>query len=373
MITAKSIPYATVKFDEKVEMQAMVESIDVEDHDLAIDRASIVFDSGDDVAKVVREQSKVQINLGWTSENALIFEGIVAGVKAQAAGTGTQRVTVTAYDMSYLLKQQQSKDRVFSSGKLSDALKTILNDYSGIAVDAKNIALDPDPPLTPGKPWRKTSGTSDWDFIQEAAAKWRARAFVEVNNNKSQFYFVAETKLLQGAAMGLLRYHPGGVGPLIEFDYQRVASGASAAASVTVDDPDSGAALTIKAPQAAPDQPVDLGSKSSDRLARAGGILANSPAKPADARPKIVLAGEPSDSDRAGLQTKPDPTRSLGYSGRGEAVGTVMLRAKGKVTIEGLSPWADGDWYVHRVNHVYTRVTDPLRPSTFRTKFSATR
>ena len=286
----------------------------------------------------------------------MIFEGIVAGVKAQAIGKGGQRVTVTAYDMSYLLKQQQSKERYFSSGKLSDALKTILGDYSNIAVDSKNVTPDPDPTFTAAKPWGKTTGKSDWDFIQDAAATWKARAFVEVNNNKSQFYFVAETQLLQGDPMGLLHYCPGGIGPLIEFDYQRVAGEASPAGSVTVDDPDTGVPVTVTAPPSPPDGPVDLGTKPSDQLTKAGDILANSAGKPADARPKPVLAGQPSDPDRVAPQVKPDPTRILGYSGRGEAVGTVMLRAKGKVTIQGLSPWADGDWYVHKVNHVYTRL-----------------
>ena len=57
----------------------------VEDHDRAIDRARIVFDD-DKVAKIVREQSKVQISLGWTSEKAYIFEGIVMGIKTEALG-----------------------------------------------------------------------------------------------------------------------------------------------------------------------------------------------------------------------------------------------------------------------------------------------
>ena len=69
----------------------------------------------------------------------------------------------------------------------------------------------------------------------------------------------------------------------------------------------------------------------------------------------------------------------LGYAGRGECRGTIKLRAKGKVTIQGLPPWASGDWYVHRVNHIFTRITaldrnrTPADRSTFQTKFCATR
>ena len=69
----------------------------------------------------------------------------------------------------------------------------------------------------------------------------------------------------------------------------------------------------------------------------------------------------------------------LGFYGAGVARGTIMLRAKGKVTIKGISPWAEGNWYVHKVNHIYTRiaVTDKALKkqdrSTYQTKFSATR
>src|SRR5262249_10051804 len=113
---ADDTPFASVEI-EGINIQAMVESIDVEDHDRAIDRARVVFDSADDISKIVREQSKVKISLGWSTEKAFIFEGIVMGVKNEALGTGQQRVTVTAYDLSYRMRQNQSSDRFFSSGK----------------------------------------------------------------------------------------------------------------------------------------------------------------------------------------------------------------------------------------------------------------
>ena len=42
----------------------------------------------------------------------------------------------------------------------------------------------------------------------------------------------------------------------------------------------------------------------------------------------------------------------LGLHGDGLAVGTVKLRAKGKIGIEGIANWAEGDWYVRQVNHI---------------------
>jgi hypothetical protein len=61
-------------------------------------------------------------------------------------------------------------------------------------------------------------------------------------------------------------------------------------------------------------------------------------------------------------------------SGHGVATGTVKLRAKSLVTIQGVAPWAEGDWYVTKVNHVYTRerINNRTR-SSYYTKFTATR
>ncbi|MBB6253154.1 hypothetical protein [Nitrospirillum iridis] len=373
---ADSTPYATVKI-EGIDMKSQVESIDVEDHDRAIDRARVVFDSADSVAAITQEQSKVQISLGWSDQNALIFEGIVMAVKAEAAGTGQARVTLTAYDLSYKMKQNKTKDRTFISGKLSDALKAIVADYSDLVPG--DILPNPDPVFSATNRWSKPMGQSDWDFIQDAALKWKARTFVEVNNNKSKFYFVAEQSLLKGDPMGMLHYCPGGIGPLIEFTYQRVGSGAAPQSTVTVVDPATGQPVTQAVTPPPGDPPLEVDPKADASLAQAAGAMAQAAGKPADSRPKTTVGAQPSDPARAQQSIQQDPTRILGYSGQGLCRGTVMLRAKGKITIKGLPLWVEGDWYVHKVTHVYRRLTmtdkkgKPVDGSTFQTKFSATR
>jgi hypothetical protein len=91
------------------------------------------------------------------------------------------------------------------------------------------------------------------------------------------------------------------------------------------------------------------------------------------------VPGQPSDPDLAARAVVTDPTRVLGLRGEGRAVGTVMLRAKGKVTIIGLSDWAEGDWYVSKAVHSWsdTRTPDDVRAhrrrSSYETRFTATR
>jgi hypothetical protein len=374
---AASVAMATVKF-ETVQVQSEVESVEVEDHDRMIDRARIVFDAAGDVAAIVREQSKVLITLGWTDENAVLFEGLIASVKPEARGAGKPRVTVIAYDLSYKMKQNRTKDRSFISGKLSDALNAIAADYApDIAVGS--ILPNPDPVFTPASPWSKITGASDWDFVQEAALKWKARVFVEYNNNQSQFYFVAEQSLLSGTTLGTLHYCPGGVGPLLTFDYQRIGAGAAPLSAVTVIDPATGQPAPQPAPDPPDDPPLQVGPNASSAATQAAGIFAQAAGQPADSRPRDSLAGQPSDVTRAQQNIVQDPTRALGFSGKGLCRGTIMLRAKGTVAISGLPPWVTATWYVKQVNHVYTRLAGvdkagkPANRSTFETKFQVTR
>src|ERR1035441_5966293 len=92
---------ATVKVTiEHFDFSSTVESVNVEDHDRAIDRANVVFDDPQArLGQLPREQGVMQVSMGWNSENTLLFEGIVIRVKADASGSARQRVTVTSYDL----------------------------------------------------------------------------------------------------------------------------------------------------------------------------------------------------------------------------------------------------------------------------------
>jgi len=376
---ADDLPFASIKFvkpDGKgVDLAPTVESVDVEDHDRAIDRARIVFDDTDgDIAQILREQLRIQVTIGWNSENAMIFEGLVMSPKTEALGNGRQRVTVTAYDLSYRMKQRKPEVFTFNSGKLTDALKAIVKKYESDGISAGDITITPDPSFTN----TKQEGQSDWDFIQELARKYRARAFVEVNDSKSKFYFVSEKSLLKGDPMGTLHYCPGGGGEkLVEFTYQRIGSGAAPSSTVTVIDPKTGEPSTKTADPPAPDAPLEVAPDADSQLTQAADVA--STAKSEESRPTPVAIGFPSDEDKASRLIEPDPTRIVGFYGTGTAIGTIKLRAKGKVTIKGSAPWAEGDWYVHKVNHIFTRLVAKDKElkeqnrSTYQTKFSATR
>jgi hypothetical protein len=83
-----------------------------------------------------------------------------------------------------------------------------------------------------------------------------------------------------------------------------------------------------------------------------------------------VVGGAPSDPNLPERVTRRDPTRVVGLYGRGKVTGTIMLRAKGKVEILGVAPWADGDWYVRKAIH---KIILGDESGSYETEFEVTR
>jgi len=166
---------------------------------------------------------------------------------------------------------------------------------------------------------------------------------------------------------------------LVEFKYQRIGSSASLAPTATVVDPETGQVVTQAATPPPPEAPLEVDPAADAQLQQAADAAAKTDGKPEDARPAPVLPGLASDPQLAKAKIVQDPTRILGFSGQGTAIGTVKLRAKGKVTIKGISPCAEGDWYVRKVNHRFQRVIvrdaklKEQNRSTYQSKFTVTR
>jgi len=192
-------------------------------------------------------------------------------------------------------------------------------------------------------------------------------------------------KLLQSKPQGTLKYCRG-LGHLIEFSYERIANAAAAEKSAAVMDPLTGESRVFTSAPTEPTPPPEPSGKTRDRLAgispnrareydAALEVAASAPSKPDEQVPREQVQGLPSDPAQAEASIQKDPTRVLGFIGKGETVGSVKLRAKGRVTLEGIAPWAAGDWYVRQVRHIYTRTTlgEKQHRGTYRTQFVVTR
>ena len=365
----------TVKLN-KATISDQVIRVDVEDHDRAADKATFVMDDpGVTNSNRVQEGMDVRIELGWETEYALAFVGRVRSMRSLGNSGGKHRVEVTCMDESIRLM-----DPPPSTGRSHvGTLKKILSDIAErCKVPLGDVTIDPMPSWSKDKPLQQRDRT-DWQMLQDLANEYRARAFIEVNASKGddpkvresggtpKLYFVSEQVLLAAEPMGSLSYCRG-MGTLLEYKIDRMGSGASPAASAAVASPDVATkATTLAAPPPVPDPQPAPSASSTARvtavLGEAGAAdyaagmqnAADSPVQPVDQRARQLVAGLPSGVEEAKRKIQQDRTRILGYSLNGTAMGTVFLRAKGCVTIDGIPSVTSGRWYVRRVNHVIER------------------
>jgi phage protein D len=333
------------------DLSALVISVSVEDNDRLVDEARVVFKDPDNKGSgLIEKQHHIEIELGWTNEHAVIFDGIVVDSVVGALADGTRTVEVVARDWSHPMSLEPVSEQ-HKPSKLIDLVTKIAHRQIWRG-DRAVIDCDPKIELTERGDLYQHNVT-DYKYLQDLAERWGARAFVEYNKGASRFYWVPTKKLLDDKPLGQLKYCRG-TEKLIEFKYQSVAARSARQISATAVDPMSGAVkTTVTPPPAAP--------ASSDGAAAA-------PPPPA------VAVGLPSDPQRAARATILDPTRALGLTGTGRAVGTVMLRAKGKVDIVGIAPWAEGAWYIAKATHVWTDGgTAEVRRASYETSFTATR
>lgn len=379
-----------------------VASINIHDEDRGTDVATVVMDDHVGISTdVIRPEAPIRIEMGWEGEHAVLFLGRVHRIESYARSGEIGRLRFSCRDMSELLNVRPPTDAREHAGPLNTILGQLATEAH---LTLGTVAIDPMPtwPDEPGSRLVQGSRTN-WAMIQEIARDYHARAFVEVNSlpgnrdaaaevaSVAQLYFYSEAAMLAQEPLGKLTLCHG-FGSLISFQLTQIGSGAMPSAETTVVDPATGEVRTETAPATATVPPAAITGSALDqhravhgdaaaRSAEAGLEVTSSSIVPrTDAAVPARTTGLPSDGAMAQRLIQPDPTRTLGQSVTGTAMGTVFLRAKSSVEVEGHSATSNGRWYLRRVNHVIEQArstpTDPAAPlavKTYRTNFEATR
>jgi phage protein D len=348
----------------------------IEDHDRYIDKATVQLDDTHGTFRdTIAEGQTLQISMGWENEHAVLFEGIVASSPGRMSRE-RHGVSIVAYDPSYSMMTRAARSHDFT-GSLSSIIRRIAETDNGLTIGQIEVADDVS--FTEEAPLRQTV-MRDYHFMQELAYRHGARAYVEYNEGSNKFYFASEERLLSQDPMGTLSYCRG-IGKLREFTYERTAGGAAAVRGGSAVDPESGEVTTVTPPDPATGPAADSSSARHSRLARYDDTVAArydgaaeraASADPPDAqRPTEIIAGAPSDPQALHRETRQDRTRVIGLQCKGKTVGSIWLRAKGRVELFGISPWIDSNsWYVHKVTH---RVTTSGDDMAYETEFEASR
>jgi phage protein D len=362
--------YVKVTWQEK-DITASVVSVEVEDNDRLIDTGKIVLNDPQAIAaNVCYEEEIVKIDLGWGTEHAVLFEGLVVR-NTSSASNNSRQTTLMTYDLSHRMNRDQ-RNEAHDAGPLSGLVQKIVTDPDKrYRLEIGQIEVSPDPQVT-----EHQVNKTDLQFIQDLAARYSARAFVEFNDGKSKFYFISESKLFSADRLGTMHYCHG-FSDIIDFNFHRIASDAAPVQSATTVSPTDGTPASVQPAPPDPTPPPAADANLQASLAKTSpgsaavynsalAASAGAAGKPSDQIPTSNATGLASDPNLPEMQGRRDPTRILGLSGNGTAVGTIKLRAKGKVQILGVATWAEGDWYVRKVVHVY-------EGKTYRTKFTVTR
>jgi Phage tail baseplate hub (GPD) len=373
-------PIARVRWQGHPLTGAVV-SVDVEDHDRLTDRATIVVADNEGVlASVILPGHELEVEFGWGEETTIVFSGIVRASASNADREGRHLTTIVAYDKSWLLHQEAvTEDHV---GTLSSIVTTIAGRHP---VPVGQVVVDPDPTFEDTRPLRQ-HGRTDLEFLQHLAARYGARSFVERNAGNDQFYFVGAKRLLEAEPIGAL--HRGRSSrTLSEFRYQRVGAHAAPQVLATTFDDTTGEVKDALGAEPPPEPPLSVDPDRADAIARQSdglkkvyetGIETASAKMPEPPKPVRIL-GAPADPAALDAAVVPDPTTALGLRGWGRMAGSPALRAKAKVTIDGIAPWAAGDWYLACVVHSFavdpgsSGLGDDDRAASYETRFAVTR
>jgi phage protein D len=376
-----SLPIVSVTWTAaKTPIASAVRKVVVEDHDRLVDEARITLDDGAQLAEQhVDKGQQIDVALGWGDKPTQIFTGRIVrnGGQTGTAGGAPAGATLVAHDPTEAM-HRETKGRTFpEKSKLSTIVETIRKDYADLKLGS--IQCDPDPTfVAPGVP--NQLDRTDFQFLQDLAAIWGCRCFAEINDGKLQFYFKTVKSLFAAKPMATLS-HCRGWGNVLAFRYEKVASRSARQLVNTVTDPRTGTATLTEgaAPQVTPTPGGTVSpdvAKAEPEIARANDAAAQAAASSPPPPPGVLAQfGLPSDPATAASLVVSDPTQVIGYRAAVTVVGHPDLRAKGRVTLTGIAPWAEGDWWVRKAVHTWTQARDARgRPTaSYETELELTR
>jgi phage protein D len=364
----RNVPFVRITWMTQ-EFTEGILSVEVEDDDQLTDRATIEFEDAHRIApSEAHPEEIVKVELGWQGEPTMLFEGRVTRSDAEgAAESETSRLV--ALDFSDKLRGEPIT--LDHTGTLKQIITKII---TGAGLTEGQIEPDPNTEYLKAQPLAQRNKTN-LEFIQSLARRSLHRSYVELNGGVSKFYYLPIRRIIQAEPMGTL-YFCTGTHQLEEFSVQRVATGGDPIRTASRVDPRTGE-VTTGTPEPPPPSTPPTGTSSAVEHAgtRAGTVAeqvstATASLPAAESGRRHNAAGGASDPSEATASAQRDPTRLQGMLGNGVINGNVNIRAKGKIKIIGVSPSADGDWYVKQVRHIYQRNESR---GTYVTRFVATR
>lgn len=344
--------FISVKIEDE-EVGDLLELLVVEESDSQADLATMTFgDSYQVLSDILHEGLSVEIDLGREDAHALLFRGAIIGVRAMFPSQGQALVEIQAIDSLTQLNYQPRTKRWWNT--------TVSQIVRDIAMVNRLVPGDIQPSedflIEESRPRQQVEET-DLAFLHHLAQDYDCKLYVEHEQRRDLLNFVSTLSLLNAQPIEqTLRANVN----LIDFMASYDTFATAPEMRLVATDPQTGDRLEISSDlislgdgQWTPDlRRIAQTGAAATRLSR---LITRSASKRARLRdfwripPRIAGAASRPLDDSSG--TFGDLSRRLGQSGKGRARGSIWLRPRRRVLIEGYGGRWSGDWYLARVRH----------------------
>ncbi len=352
-------PFYEIKMEGE-DITPWVSSVTVVEDDQQADNVTIAIpDPRMIYADGLFEGSGVEVDLGYAepSQHALMLRAIITKAELSYPENGIPSLTLKGEDKSIMMGLVEKK-KIWREQKVTDIVRKVADANGFKHVEAQ---LSPDPMIR-SKPIHQ-DGKTDLAFLQELAKKYHAKCFVELDEHGEEIlYFIPERRIvkLNRPDKLVLYYRTGPNSNLISFSPSfdssymdrlkevsdvdkhgnKIESQDKPPTEVVIWELDKvRMAQASKQDHAKINKLYELGSKRKHELQQ----------KLASRRPAV---GEVA-PDQSEVESTNDvyESRRQGMTANGSTFGNIWLRAKSRVTVEGVNQRFNGDWYVSTVTH----------------------
>lgn len=344
--------FASVKVEGE-EVGDLLEWLVVEESDSQADLAILTFgDNYQVLSDILHEGLSVEIDLGREDTHALLFRGAIIGIQAMFPNRGQATVEIQALN-SLMQMNYQPRTRRWWNTTISQIVRdmAIANNLLPGDIQPTEDAL-----IEESHPRQQVEET-DLAFLHRLAQDYDCKLYVDHGLGSDTLNFVSTKSLI--AAEPIEETLTANVN-LVDFTATYDTFATAPEMRLVATDPETGDRIEIS-------QALVSGSDAQwtpdpDRIAQTGAgaarltrLLTRAASKRSRLQDfwrspaRIVGAPARSTDDSSGILG--DASRRLGQSGHGQARGSIWLRPRRRVVIEGYGGRWSGDWYLARVRH----------------------
>jgi phage protein D len=338
---------------EGEDVTALVRRLELEESDSRADMATLTL--GDDnlvLCDVLHEGLSVQIDLGGPYEHAVVFRGVVTAITGDYLSRGGPLVELTAAD-GLIGLTMRPRTRRWWNAPVSGIVREV-----ALANGLLPGRIEPgdDPIVVDTAPEQQVEET-DLAFLYRLAGRFDSKVFIDHRGPTDSLNFVSTRSLLGEEPVD---QHLVFNANLADFRAGFDALATAGETHVVSSDPTTGETVDVA------EQLVDPAEASwvpdPARIARLGdgaslvtALLARGAPKRARLTeswrvpPRVAGAPARKASDRS--LTLGDRSRRLGQLARGRAAGSILLRPRARVQVDGVGARWSGLWYLARVRH----------------------